>query len=151
MAKKQRRRRKEENPTIFAHEGSIRVYEEGSMLQLHSQINPEEWKSIVEETIKYKIFIECLKRIAIPALDETWEKEDDWFRYQLVVAISRMRNIDPLLVATFDQDKIRAEYEKMMKTNVKEMKKFINDVRETQSHILNASLDEPDNRIKSDL
>lgn len=152
MVKKQKpKRRKEKNPTIFAFEGSIRVFEEGSMLELHTQVTDQEWEAIVEETVKYKVFLECLKKIAIPALDEKWEVEDDWFRHQLVVAISRMKNIDVLLVAKFNQDDIRKEYEEMMETNVALMKQFIEDIRKTQQEILRANLEEPNDRIKSDL
>lgn len=127
---KPKRQKKEPNPTLFVLEGSIRVFEEGSMLGLHSQITTEEWASIVEETIKYYCFLLCLKETACPALDEKWEKEDEYFIYQLNVAISRMRNIDPLLVASYKQDDIKDAYRVYMEKNIPIIKEMIKAVRE---------------------
>lgn len=121
--------KKETHPTIFALDGSIRCYDDGSMLELHSQVTAGEWESIVEETVKYKVFVECIKEICCPNLDEPWDEEDEWYRLQLEVAISRMRNIDAMLVAKFDQDKIKNIYKQQMNNNIPEVKKFIEKVR----------------------
>lgn len=128
------------HPTILVFDGSIRVYEDGSMLDLHSRITPEEWELIVEETIKYKAFIECLKEIAIPTLKEKWEEEDDWFRIQLDVAVSRMRNIDALLVAKFDYKEIKKSYAESIKDSSAKMLKFIEEMRAEQKAILDSKL-----------
>ena len=125
-------RRKEPNPTFFVLDGSIRCYEEGTMLQLHMQITTEEWKAIVCETIKYKAFIECLREIAYPILEEKWEKLDEYFRYQMEIAVSRMRNIDALLVSSFNEDAIKAEYSRLMKHNAVKAKQAIEEIRQQQ-------------------
>ena len=117
MAKKKRKKTKQKNdkyPTLFAYEGSLRFYKDGSMLSLYSQITNDEWEDIVEETVKYKVFIECLKEYAFPELKERWTEEDDYYRLMLEVALSRMRNIDALLVAKYNQEDIKKFYIKMM-------------------------------------
>lgn len=132
MAKKKsqpKRRRKEEHPTVFVFDGSIRCYEEGSMLELHTQISPEEWEQVVDQTVAYKVFVECLKEYACPQLDEKWSADDDWFRIQLDVAVSRMRNIDALLVAKFDQKAIKDNYLSIMKSSVSNIKELMSDFK----------------------
>lgn len=150
MAKKPKKR-KEPHPTLFVWDGSIRLYEEGSMLELNTQVSPEEWETIVHETVKYKCFLECLKDEACPTLDERWSDEDDWFRVQLGVAISRMRNLDAILVASFNQKDIKVEYIKWMKESVKEVKVMIEQVREEQKEIIQKRLDDNDTVSVSDL
>jgi len=120
MAKK-----KEQHPTLFIFNGSIQWYQEGSMLELHAQITEEEWRIIVSDTIKYKVFADCLKDVACPILEDSWTDEDEWFRLQMEIAVSRIRNIDPLLVAKFDQGQIRAEYTKQIQQNSVIVKKEI--------------------------
>lgn len=134
MAKK-KKGKKEPHPTIFVLEGSIRWFKEGSMLELHMQVRPEEWKIIVDETVRYKIFVECLKTVACPILEDSWTEEDEWFLFQLGISVSRMRNIDPLLVASIRQDAIKEEYTKLMKENAGLAKKEINNILETQSKL----------------
>lgn len=146
---KEKPHRKESHPTFFVHEGSIRCYEEGSMLELYSQITPEEWILIVGETIKYKVFIDCLKEIACPILEESWTKEDDYFRYQLEIAVSRMRNIDALLVAKFHAEEIKKVYSKAMKENAVEAKKAIEEIRQAHRKTLSTLFD--DSTTVSDL
>ena len=137
MAKKKpkkspKRLLKTEHPTLFVFDGSIRYYEDGSMLELHTAVRPDEWELIVEETIKYKIFLECLKEVAFPILNEQWTKEDDWFRLQLEVAISRIRNIDPLLVIKWNTDEIKKQYISKMTNNAKDVVKLIEETRNQQ-------------------
>lgn len=134
MAKK-KNGKKEPHPTIFVLEGSIRWFKDGSMLELHTQIKPEEWKIIVDETIRYKIFVECLKTTACPILEDSWTEEDEWFLFQLGVAVSRMRNIDPLLVASVDQDSIRDQYTQLIQKNAKLAKEEIDNILKTQSDL----------------
>lgn len=123
------RKKQKKYPTIFVFEGSIRCYNEGSMLQLYTQITPEEWDIIVSDTIKYHIFITCLKETAIPALNEEWTEQDDWFRKQLEKAVARIRNIDPLLAAKFDQDAIKNNYTAQMLSSVNNLNNMILDIR----------------------
>jgi hypothetical protein len=135
MGKKPRkpRRRKEEHPTLFVYNNSIRYYEEGSMLELHTQVNKEEWSEIVEQTIAYKIFIDCLKESAYPKLEEKWTVNDDWYRVQLDVAVSRIRNIDPLLVARYNQGDIKSSYLKQIELGTKEVNKLIEEFKSASS------------------
>ena len=44
--------KKEKHPTIFVMDGSIHVFEEGTMLELHTQITQDEWTIIVDDTVK---------------------------------------------------------------------------------------------------
>lgn len=131
MAKKPKkpRRRKEEHPTLFVFNNSIQYYEDGSMLELHSQVSEEEWAQIVEQTIAYKVFVECLKEYACPALDENWSSEEDWYRVQLDVSVSRIRNIDPLLVAKYDQKTIKSQYIDQMKAGAQDIKNLIQEYK----------------------
>lgn len=136
MKRKKKKSRKNTHPTLFAYNGSIRYYQEGSMLQLYSQLTMDEWQEIVEETVKYKIFLDCLKEYAYPALEEKWESDDDYFRLMLEVALSRMRNIDALLIAKHDQEEIKKQYLKMMEVGVHDMRKLIEDVKEAKKTTL---------------
>jgi len=145
------KRKKEKHPTFFCLEGAIRCYEEGTMLELQSQITPEEWEHIIVETIKYKAFLDCLKEIACPILEETWGKEDEYFIFQLDVAISRMRNIDALLVAKHNAEKIKKSYSKWMKENAVEAKKAIEEIRQAHRKALGQYFEGDDTMEVSDL
>lgn len=134
---KKNKKNKEPHPTLFVFEGAIRLFKDGSMLELHSQVTLEEWELIVSDTIHYKVFIECLKTVACPILEEPWEAEDDYFRIQLEIAVSRIRNIDPLLVASFNQDEILQEYTKKAQKNAQLLKAEINEMKQTQQQLLN--------------
>ena len=129
-------------PTLFVLEGSIKHYNEGSMLQLNGLISMEEWELIVEETVRYKVFLECLKNTGCPLLDESWDEEDDWFRLQLDVAVSRMRNIDPLLVAKHNQEELTKAFSSKMKKNAIEVQNLIKQTRAERKAAILAQLDE---------
>lgn len=138
MAKKRSKKSKKDKkyPTIFVLEGGIRYYKSGSLLELYSQISMDEWYTIVEETIKYKVFLECLKDTAVKLLSETWTEDDDWFRLHLDVAVSRMRNIDPLYVSRFDQEELRSAYTKKMVNGAEELRIIIEDMRRQEKEII---------------
>ncbi len=121
---------KEKHPTIFAHDGKVMVYQEGTMLELYSQLSAEEWKEITLETVKYSVFIECIKTIAIPKLQEGWDEDDEWYLVQFDIAVSRMRNIDPLLMASYNKKEIYESYSKWISTNTDEALKFIQSTKE---------------------
>jgi hypothetical protein len=148
---RKKKKKKEQHPTLFVLEGTIMCYEEGSMLDLHTQVQPDEWKEIVEETIKYKVFIECLKSTGMPLLKERWEKEDDYFRLQLGIAVSRMRNIDPLLVASYNQETLTADYTKQMELGAIQVGEVVTQVREAQKKVMPDRLDDDDIVTVSDL
>ena len=61
-------KKKDKHPTLFVFEGGIKHYEDGSMLELHSQLSSEEWELITAETIKYKVFLDKLKTVALAYL-----------------------------------------------------------------------------------
>lgn len=132
---------KEPHPTLFVLEGVIQHYEEGTMLELYSNITQEEWLIIIEETVKYKVFLECLKEVACPGLNESWDDRDDWYRIQLEVAVSRMRNIDPLAVAKYDQKAIKSAYTEKMLSSTKEIRQLISEVRENKNNQLRRKYD----------
>lgn len=121
---------KEQHPTLFVFDGSIQHYEEGTMLELYSSVTNEEWSIIIKDTIRYKIFLDCIKETAYPILGEVWNDEDEWYRLQLDVAISRIRNIDPLAVAKYDQKSIRDAFTNKMRNNAKEVLSLIDETRQ---------------------
>jgi hypothetical protein len=135
MAKKKtpKSRKKPNHPTLFVLDGSVRNFDGGTMFELHTQINMKEWSQIVKETIQYKVFVDCLKEVAFPILKERWTKEDDWWRLQMNGALSRMRNIDPLLYASFNQEEVKAAFSKKIKENAETVVKDIKLLRETQN------------------
>lgn len=145
--------KKDAHPTIFVLDGTIRCYEDGTMLQLHSQITSEEWQTIVEETLKYKIFVESLKDVGCPSLGEPWDEEDEWFRLQLDIAVSRIRNIDPLLLAKFDQKQIKNKYDTQMRANAPLVLDMIENVRKENKELLRQKygLDDSGNTTISNL
>lgn len=138
MAKKNSKKSKKDKkyPTLFVLEGGIRYYKSGSLLELYSQISIDEWYTIVEETIKYKVFLECLKDTAVKLLSETWTEDDDWFRLHLDVAVSRMRNIDPLYVSRFNQDELKAAYTQKMVSGAEELRVIIEDMRRQEKEVI---------------
>ncbi len=105
------------HPTLFVFEGSMRYYDEGTMLGLFTQVNAEEWTKIITETIQYKIFVDCIKEIACPLLDEPWTKEDDWYRLMLEVNLGRMKNCDPMQFIMINQDEVRKSFETKIRMN----------------------------------
>ena len=142
----------ETHPTIFVLEGTILYYDEGSMLALNTQVQQEEWEQIVEETVKYKVFIECLKSTGMPLLDEQWEEEDDYFRIQLDIAVSRMRNIDPIIVASYNQEELAKNYKKQMESGAIEVAKVVTQSREAQKKAIQDRFEADENETKvSDL
>jgi hypothetical protein len=144
-------KRKEKHPTLFVFDGSIRHYEDGSMLELHSKVTSDEWDSIISDTVHYKCFVECLKETACPSLEEPWTDEDDWFRVQLNVAVSRMRNIDALLVAKYNQKKIKEVYSDRMGKSVEEVKVMIEQARKEQKEFIKTRLDDEGTLSVTDL
>jgi len=135
-----KKKKKETHPTLFVLEGSIRHFEKGTMLELYSKITPKEWEQIVEETLKYSIFVQCLKEVAFPVLKEAWTKDEEWFRLQLEVALSRIRNIDPLLVAKYDHIRIAEQYKKQMKDNSVAVLEMVEEVRSENKRLLEEQL-----------
>ena len=120
--------------------GAVDAGREGSMLELHSSVRSDEWELIVEETTKYKLFLECLKETAFPILEEVWTKEYDWFMLQLEIAISRIRNIDPMIMLKWNQDKIKEEYTKKMKSNAIDLAALIDEMRNQYKSLKVSSL-----------
>jgi hypothetical protein len=131
MAKKKKDKKQVEHPTIFSFDGSLRIYEEGSMYNLHMQVSEEEWKQITTETIQFKIFLECLKETAFPILKEIWTPEDEWWRLQLEVAVGRMKDIDPMLFVTsgVNVEATKTAYTDKMKKNAAEVVEQIKKIR----------------------
>jgi hypothetical protein len=119
---------KEPHPTLFVCDGRI-LYYENSMMELYTAISKEEWEAIVHETVSYFTFLECLKKTACPILNEQWDTEDEWYRLQLELAVSRMRNLDPLLVASVDHRKIKREYTKAMRSNARQFMKDLQELK----------------------
>lgn len=134
MGKRSRNKKaRREHPTIFVLDGALTHYEEGSMMELYTKITPEEWKHITEETVKYKLFLEVLKETAYPVLKETWDKNDDWWRLQLEVSITRMREVDPMAFVAINQEAIKKSYTEQARVNAEEMVKTIKLMHDQQN------------------
>lgn len=131
MAKRKKAKKKNApHPTMFVFNGGVQHYPDGSMLELHTGVTDDEWIQIVEETVKYRVFVECLKQVAFPILLEKWTKLDEWYRVQMEVAVSRMRNIDPLRVAQFNTDELKDRYIAQMQTNAHEFMQLAKSMRQ---------------------
>lgn len=140
MAKKRRRKgKKEPHPTLFVLDGSIRHFDGGSMLELYSGISPEEWLTIVNETMSYLTFVTCLKEVAFPILKEVWTDEDDWYRLQLEIAVSRMKNIDPLIINQAQYDTLKEQYSRKMTRNAHELIQDVETLRAAKSQLIGKS------------
>jgi len=99
--------------TVFAIAGTVHEYQ-GSLLELRTTLSEHEWKSIIVETVKYRIFMECVKKHAIKKLDERWSKSEKEVLKGLKQTIEKMQQLDPLLVATVDQNQVRDDYTRMV-------------------------------------
>jgi len=128
MSKKKKEKKKKKSPTHFVLGGQILEYT-GSMLELHAQVDLEEWKVIISETISFKVFVECLKEIGMPLLEEKWEKEDQKQLDALILAVSRIRNIDPLLTASINQDELKEQYTVKMRSGASDIDKMVKEIR----------------------
>ena len=131
MSKKNKEKKKKKNPTHFVLGGQILEYN-GSMLELHAQVDSKEWKVILEETISFKVFVECLKEVGMPLLEEEWEKEDQKQLDTLILSVSRIRNIDPLLTASINQDELKKKYTAKMKLGASDIDKMVKEIRATE-------------------
>lgn len=135
-------------PTLFVHEGAIKMYEKG-MIVFHTKVTSDEWMLIVEETIKYHLFLVALKEVGMPRLHEKWTKLHEYFLRGLQVNTGRMKNIDPLLFARVDQDQLLRAYKFKMEVNSEEVLKEI-EVIKNQVEAQRANFD-IDLNIVSDL
>lgn len=120
------------HPTMFAFEGVIKHYEDGSMIELFTKVTTEEWELIITETVQYKIFLDCLKDVAFPILHEVWTKEDEWFRVMLEHNIARMKNLNPMLFLPINQETIRKAFEDKIRRNATEVAEDIQRMRSQQ-------------------
>ena len=136
MAKKKNKVDVETYPTVFVFQGVPRYFEDGSMLELQSGVTDDEWKQIVEDTVGYHIFVECLKSVAFPLLKENWTTTDECWRLQFELAVSRIKNIDPFAVMAIDSDDIKKKMSGKMARNGQEVLSLIDDMRKinTMAH-----------------
>ena len=111
----------------FALEGDIKEFE-GSVIELRSQVSDDEWIQIVNETVAYKVFLKCLKKVGMPLLGETGEKEDDKFIVWLTESVSNMKILDPILVSSVNEKKLKKIYTTKMQDGADNMSKLIKDV-----------------------
>lgn len=115
--KKKKKRKPVTNPTLFVLEGSPRYYTEGTLFELYTQITQMEWEIITEESIKYHMFVSCLKDTAYPLLKEIWTEDDEWWLVQLSETIKQIKNIDPMATIRTNSETIKASYIEMMTRN----------------------------------
>jgi len=74
------------------------------MLQLHAAMKPAEWSIVITDTLMYTAYLRALKEVAYPSLQEQWTEEEDSCLRGLERSVSRMRNIDALLVARVERE-----------------------------------------------
>jgi hypothetical protein len=136
------RKNKKKYPTLFVLNGSVMRYE-GTLLALHNLITDTEWHQMVEETIKYKSYIKCLKDVAFPILDEKWTDEDEEYKLYIDVAVSRMRNIDPLYVMKWNEEEIVTSYTRSIKLNAYDVRRIIDELHRQRHDFNSASATNP--------
>lgn len=138
------------HPTLFVFEGTMRYYDDGSMLGLYTQVTSEEWTKIITETIQYKIFVDCIKEVACPLLQEPWTKEDDWYRLMLEVNLGRMKNCDPMQFIMINQDEVRKSFEAKIRVNAQAVLADIQEFRKSSLQAIPPNFD-PSSMPVSDL
>jgi len=111
----------------FVLEGDIKEFE-GSVIELRSQVSDDEWVQIINETVAYKVFLKCLKKVGMPLLGERWDKEDDKFIIWLTESVSNMKILDPILVSSVNEKKLKKIYTTKMQDGADSMGKLIKDV-----------------------
>lgn len=126
--KKPKNSPKKNEHAYFSLEGSIFTFP-GSMLELASKVTPSEWDQMIRDTVHYKLFIECVKEIACPRLEEPWTTDDNLYLVELSRSIDKMRNIDPLLVAKHNQKDIKEAFVNKMNINIEDLKNMIDGIR----------------------
>lgn len=139
MANKKKKNKVDSYPTIFVFDGVVRYFENGTMLELQSLVRDDEWKEIVSDTVKYHIFVECLKSIAFPELKEQWTVDDECWRLQLELAVSRIKNLDPFAVMAINSDAIKKAMSDKMRLNAKCLSVEIAQLRSMQQTTKNDS------------
>jgi len=115
------------NTVYFVFEGSIREFE-GSIMGLQSQLSDDEWRQIINETISYKVFLKCLKKVGMPLLGEKWDNDDDQFIIGLTESVSAMKKLDPILTGSVNEKKLKKLYTVKMKDGADGINELVKDV-----------------------
>lgn len=115
------------NTVYFVFEGSIREFE-GSIMGLQSQLSDDEWRQIINETISYKVFLKCLKKVGMPLLGEKWDNDDDQFIIGLTESVSAMKKLDPILTGSVNEKKLKKIYTVKMKDGADGINELVKDV-----------------------
>lgn len=130
--------------TYFMIDGTLLRFD-GTMLELNSKVTSQEWESIALETLTYKIFVDCLKTVGMPMLDETWTTKDEFILQQLNLSVSRIRNLDALLLLKVNQEELRTQFIAKMKAGATELNGMItqyrqaNEITKSKSDTINVS------------
>jgi len=120
--------KKRQSETVFSLDGQLMAYP-GSMLELNGDLDADQWRELVTETCCYSVFVKCLKDVAFPMLDERWTTEDEFCLHQLELSSSRMRNIDPLLVASLKLGELKDTYTTKMREGADSVNAMIKEFR----------------------
>jgi len=115
------------NTVYFVFEGSIREFE-GSIMGLQSQLSDDEWRQIINETISYKVFLKCLKKVGMPLLGEKWDNDDDQFIIGLTESVSAMKKLDPILTGSVNEKKLKKLYTVKMKDGADGINELVKNV-----------------------
>lgn len=100
----------------------------GTLLELKTNCNSEQWEQVTAETFKYKCFMKICRDIAMPMLHETWDKEDKKTFKRLRQTIESMKSLDPPRMLAFNEKKICDEYAARALKGVRETQDLMKDV-----------------------
>ncbi len=123
--------------TTFIFQGQI-LQHDGSIFSLKTQVSSDEWLNIVVDTVKYAIYLECMKQ-AVNLLEDntiTWTTADDEYITQLRSTVSSIIETDPISVSNIDQNKIRNDYFTEMRKNIVLLKNQISIIKAVSGRII---------------
>lgn len=94
-----------------------------SLIELKGGVTDEEWLKITSGTVKYMCYSKMLRDMAMPLLQEEWNKDDERLLKGLRRTIEYMRRLDPVRISQFNIKEICDQYATIMARGV-------NDIRE---------------------
>lgn len=131
-------RKKHSKQTVFAFNGEIRYYE-NKLGVLRLQVSDEEWDIIVKSTVEYCAYVEALKNVACPMLDEEWDTDDQVYLNELKKTIKQIKALDPFILAKYNYDDTVKNFTKTMTDRASELVAEIKEFSKLSDQIVNDS------------